>query len=229
MTGSGPVLRAEAVSRTFRTPAGDVHAVRGVTLEAHSGELVVVRGPSGSGKTTLLNLLGGLDVPTDGTVRLAGTDTGAASEADLLALRRDTVGFVFQSFGLLGVLTALENVEVPLRVRRLAASERSARASEALRLVGLGDHGEQRPDELSGGQQQRVAIARALAADPAVLIADEPTGQLDSRTGEAVMELVVGLVHERGLAAVIATHDAAVVARADRVVTLHDGALLRAV
>lgn len=221
---SQAAVRAQAAGRVFRTPVGEVHACRAVTLEAHAGELVVVRGPSGSGKTTLLNLLGGLDRPTSGRVELAGTDTSQASEETLLALRRDTVGFVFQSFGLLPVLTAVENVEVPLRIRRTGADERARRVTEALEAVGLADHGRQRPDELSGGQQQRVAIARALVAEPALLVADEPTGQLDSRTAASVMDLIVEIVHSRGIAAVVATHDPLLVERADRVVALHDGA-----
>ncbi|MDD9348943.1 ABC transporter ATP-binding protein [Mumia sp.] len=223
-----PAVRADAAGRVFWTPAGEVHACKGVTLEARPGELVVVRGPSGSGKTTLLNLLGGLDRPTSGRVELVGTDTATATEDELLRLRRDAVGFVFQSFGLLPVLTAVENVEVPLRIRRVDAAERGRRVEETLAAVGLADHGRQRPDELSGGQQQRVAVARALVAEPALLIADEPTGQLDSRTAASVMDLIVELVHRRGIAAVVATHDPLLVERADRVLTLRGGTVVGA-
>lgn len=217
------VVRAESVGRTFRTPAGDVHALSGITLEVSPGELVVVRGPSGSGKTTLLNLLGGLDRATDGSVFLDGVDLASLDENAMLDLRHDTVGFVFQSFGLIPVLTASENIEVPLRIRRTDVAERGERVGRALASVGLVDHSNQRPDELSGGQQQRVAVARALVAEPRLLIADEPTGQLDSRTANTIMDLIVDLVHTRNVAAVVATHDPALLDRADRVLTLRDG------
>ena len=218
-----PLLHAEAVSRTFRTGGTSVHAVRKVTLEVPPGRLLVVRGRSGSGKTTLLNLLGGLDRPDGGTVRLGGQDLSALSEDELVAVRRRDVGYVFQSFGLLPILTAAENVGVPLRLARRPPRVRDQRVAELLDLVGLAGAAGQRPYELSGGQQQRVAIARALANEPRLLVADEPTGQLDSGTGRAVMELVRRLVDERGLTAVVATHDPLLVALADRVVELSDG------
>lgn len=217
------VVRAENVGRTFSTPGGDVHAVSGVSLEVSPGELLVVRGPSGSGKTTLLNLLGGLDRATEGSVLLDGVDLASLNEDALLDLRRDVVSFVFQSFGLIPVLTASENIEVPLRIRGTAVAERDERVSRALASVGLSEHPNQRPDELSGGQQQRVAVARALVAEPRLLIADEPTGQLDSRTGSTIMDLIVGLVHDRQVAAIVATHDPALLDRADRILTLRDG------
>ena len=153
------------------------------TSKSEAGELLVVRGASGAGKTTLLNLLGALDRPTSGRVRIGGTDTDGLDEDALAALRREHLGFVFQSFGLIPVLSAAENVELPLRVARVSPAERDERVAEALRLVGLADHAQQRPGELSGGQQQRVGIARAIVARPRALIADEPTGQLDSRDG----------------------------------------------
>src|SRR5215207_6789647 len=208
-------LRAESVSRVFDSRAGAVHAVEGVSLEVRPGELLVITGPSGAGKTTLLNLLGGLDRPTSGRVVLG--------EDELAAVRRDRLGYVFQSFGLIPVLSAAENVEVPLRLQRMAPAEREQRVAEALELVGLSGHAAQRPYELSGGQQQRVGIARALAARPQLLLADEPTGQLDSGTAATVMDLIGELVHARGVAAVVTTHDAALVRRADRVLELHDG------
>ncbi|MFF2271416.1 ABC transporter ATP-binding protein [Agromyces sp. NPDC058136] len=216
-------LRAESVSRVFEGRAGAVHAVDGVSLEVHPGELLVVTGRSGAGKTTLLNLLGGLDRPTSGSVRLGDDELTALDEEGLAAVRRDRVGYVFQSFGLIPVLSAAENVEVPLRLQRTPPAERAARVAEALELVGLAGHAAQRPYELSGGQQQRVGIARALAARPQVLLADEPTGQLDSGTAATVMGLIVELVHTQGVAAVVTTHDAALVVRADRVIELHDG------
>lgn len=222
MTGD-ILLRAERLSRTFAGPAGDVHACVDVDLTLRAGELLVVRGASGAGKTTLLNLLSGLDTPTAGRVELAGHDLADLGETALAELRHRELGIVFQSFGLLPVLTAAENVEVPLRIAGTDPRERAERVAAALADVGLADHAGQRPDELSGGQQQRVGVARAIVSGPRVLIADEPTGQLDSRTAASVMDLLVGLVHARGLAAVVATHDSLLVARADRVIELHDG------
>ncbi|VXC44960.1 ABC transporter ATP-binding protein [Aeromicrobium sp. 9AM] len=221
------VLRADGLTRTFGTPAGEVTACEDISLHLEPGELLVVRGPSGSGKTTLLNLLGGLDRPTSGTVMIDGHDLGPLGEDKLAELRQRSIGFVFQSFGLLPVLTAAENVEVPLRIRRMAPAERDARVVELLDMVGLAEHGAQRPDELSGGQQQRVGIARALAVTPQVLLADEPTGQLDSRTAGSVMDLIVDVVHRSGVAAVVATHDQQLVERADKVLTLHDGRVVQ--
>jgi len=216
-------LRAESVSRVFETRGEAVHAVQEVSLEVRPGQLLVVTGPSGAGKTTLLNLLGGLDRPTSGRVLLGDDELSALGEDELAAVRRDRLGYVFQSFGLIPVLSAAENVEVPLRLQRMPQAERDARVAESLELVGLGGHAAQRPYELSGGQQQRVGIARALAARPQLLLADEPTGQLDSGTAATVMDLIGELVHSRGVAAVVTTHDAALVRRADRVVELHDG------
>ncbi|MBO1740103.1 ABC transporter ATP-binding protein [Leifsonia sp. TF02-11] len=221
----GPLLAAEAVSRVFETAAGPVVALAEATLEVHRGELVVIKGRSGSGKTTLLNVLSGLDRPTSGRVVVDGVEVGTADETALVALRRRSVGFVFQSFGLIPVLSAAENVEVPLRLLGTPPAERDARVAELLERVGLAAHARQRPTELSGGQQQRVGIARALAADPPLLFADEPTGQLDSVTGRQIMDLLVELVHGSGVAAVVTTHDPLLMARADRVLELHDGRL----
>jgi putative ABC transport system ATP-binding protein len=185
-----------------------------------------VRGPSGSGKTTLLNLLGGLDNPTSGTVWVGGVDLTAMSEDELVSLRRHRLGYVFQSFGLIPVLSAAENVEVPLRIQGMEPRAREARVTEMLELVGLGNHAAQRPYELSGGQQQRVGIARALAAGPQILLADEPTGQLDSGTAATVMDLIGELVHSQGVAAIVATHDPLLIDRADRVIELHDSRIV---
>ncbi|THG30989.1 ABC transporter ATP-binding protein [Naasia lichenicola] len=222
---SGPVLRAAALSRSFPRAGGEVRAVTDVDLELHPGELVVLRGPSGSGKTTLLNMLGGLDRPTSGEVWIGDRELSIASEDELSALRSSTLGFVFQSFALLPMLTAAENIEVPLRILRTDPAERDARVRELLDLVGLGQHANQRPDELSGGQQQRVGIARALANRPQVLIADEPTGQLDSRTAVAMMTLISELVHEQGAAGIVSTHDPLMASFADRTMAIHDGHL----
>ncbi|PZF97610.1 ABC transporter ATP-binding protein, partial [Micromonospora endophytica] len=187
---------------------------------------VAVRGRSGAGKTTLLNLIGGLDRPDAGRVWVAGQEVTAAGEAELRRLRRDTIGFVFQSFGLIPILSAAENVGLPMRLAKVPAGQREERVAVLLELVGLGGHAAQRPYEMSGGQQQRVAIARALANDPALLIADEPTGQLDSETGRAVMDLLRALVHARGMTALVATHDPTLVELADRVLVLRDGRLV---
>ncbi|MGC5223371.1 ABC transporter ATP-binding protein [Micromonospora sp. DT81.3] len=220
---TGIVLRAEGLTRTFSSPAGDVHACADVDLELRSGEILVVRGASGAGKTTLLNLLGLLDRPTAGRVWIGDTETTGLDEDALAQLRRDNLGFVFQSFGLIPVLSAAENIELPLRIARTPPAERTARVADALALVGLQAHAAQRPAELSGGQQQRVGIARGIVTRPRILIADEPTGQLDSRTAGTVMDLIGDLVHTQGLAAVVSTHDPLLVQRADRLIELHDG------
>jgi putative ABC transport system ATP-binding protein len=220
-----PVLRAVGVSRDFGTGAGVVHACRNIDLEVSAGELLIVRGRSGSGKTTLLGMLGTLDRPTSGQVWLGDRELSALDEDALTGIRREHIGFVFQTFGLIPVLSAAENVEIPLRIRGVDPAQRQATVLEMLELVGLADHAEQRPYELSGGQQQRVGLARALAARPDILLADEPTGQLDSRTAAAMMDLIESVVRSRGIAAVVSTHDPLLIDRADRVITLHDGAV----
>ncbi|MFC4137275.1 MULTISPECIES: ABC transporter ATP-binding protein [unclassified Microbacterium] len=218
------VLQAESLSRVFPSPGGDVVAVRDAELSVAAGELVVIAGRSGAGKTTLLTLLGGLDRPTAGRVLVDGVDL-ADEGTDAAALRGSRIASIFQTAGLIPVLSAAENVEVPLRIRRADPAERDRRVADALRDVGLEDHARQRPGELSGGQQQRVGIARALVMEPGILLADEPTAQLDSETGAQIMGLIASLVHRRGTAAVVATHDPAMIARADRVLDLHDGVL----
>ena len=222
---SEDLIRVTGLGRDYGSGDRAVHAVRDVTFTVGRGELVAVRGRSGAGKTTLLNMIGGLDRPTHGKVEVAGHDVTAAGEAELLELRRTTIGFVFQSFGLIPILSAAENVSVPLRLMRTPAADRAERVALLLELVGLGGQAEQRPGELSGGQQQRVAVARALANDPPLLIADEPTGQLDSETGRSIMDLLRALVDARGMTALVATHDASLIDRADRVLTLRDGQL----
>lgn len=225
MSGT-PRLAGRDLRRTFGTGEAQVHALVGVDIDVNGGQLTAVTGPSGSGKTTLLNLLGGLDRPTSGQVLLDGdTVLSELSENAVLATRRQRIGYVFQTFGLVPVLSATENVEVPLRLNGVAASERAERVAAILERVGLARHAKQRPNELSGGQQQRVGVARALVAEPDILIADEPTGQLDSDTAATIMDLIVELTHERGLASVISTHDPLLMARADRIVHLLDGAV----
>jgi putative ABC transport system ATP-binding protein len=219
-------LRGRGLERTYRRGRREVHAVAGVDLDVAPGRLVAVRGRSGSGKTTLLNLLAGLDRPDAGSVHLGDVEVSALPERDLVELRRRRVGVVFQTFGLVPILSAAENVGVPLRLVGAPREEREARVAELLDAVGLAAHAAQRPYELSGGQQQRVAVARALANRPELLVADEPTGQLDSATGRAVMGLLLDLVHDHGVAAVVATHDPALVDLADEVVDLRDGRLV---
>ncbi|MFE0722638.1 ABC transporter ATP-binding protein [Streptomyces rochei] len=220
------MVRVQEVRKSYGRGAAAVHALRGVSFEVPRGELVALKGRSGSGKTTLLNIVGGLDAAWTGRVEVDGRDLAALDEDGLLALRRDRVGFVFQSFGLIPILTAAENVGVPLRLRRTPPREREERVGLLLSLVGLADHAAQRPGELSGGQQQRVAIARALANEPALLIADEPTGQLDAETGHAVMELLRAVVRSERVTALVATHDAALLDLADRVLELRDGTIV---
>ncbi|MEU0411570.1 ABC transporter ATP-binding protein [Streptomyces griseorubiginosus] len=219
-------VRVEDIHRSFGEGAGAVHALRGVSFEVPRGELVALKGRSGSGKTTLLNIVGGLDRPDRGRVELDGVDLAGLDEDGLLALRRDRIGFVFQSFGLIPILTAAENVGVPMRLRRAEARAREERVELLLALVGLSDHAKQRPGELSGGQQQRVAIARALANNPTLLVADEPTGQLDAETGHAVMELLRAVVRSENVTALVATHDATLLDLADRVLELGDGEIV---
>jgi putative ABC transport system ATP-binding protein len=214
-----------ALGRDYVTGANVVHALTDVDLRVERGELVAVRGRSGSGKTTLLSLLGGLDRPTSGQVLIDGRSVGDMSADELVDLRRRRVGFIFQAFGLLAILSAAENVEVPLRLVRTSPAERDDRVTVLLELVGLGDRGRHRPHELSGGEQQRVAIARALANRPDVLLADEPTGQLDSATGRSIMGLLRSIVRSEGVTAIIATHDPLLIDLADRVLELRDGRL----
>ncbi|GGN36365.1 ABC transporter ATP-binding protein [Streptomyces kronopolitis] len=216
----------EEVHRSYGSDAGAVHALRGVSCRIPHGELVALRGRSGSGKTTLLNLIGGLDSPDSGRIVVDGTPLADLGESGLLEMRRDRIGFVFQSFGLIPILSAAENVGVPLRLRKAAPREREERVALLLSLVGLSGHVAQRPGELSGGQQQRVAIARALANRPALLIADEPTGQLDAETGMEVMELLRAVVRSEGVTALVATHDPNLLGLADRVLHLNDGLIM---
>ncbi|GAA4626272.1 ABC transporter ATP-binding protein [Cellulomonas oligotrophica] len=225
---AAPLVRVEGLRRTYGHGTAAVHALQDVHLELAPGELVALVGRSGSGKTTLLNAIGGLDRPDAGRVVVDGHDVTALDERGLVRLRRDVVAFVFQTFGLVPVLTAAENVGVPLRMRRLPVAEREARVALLLDLVGLRGHARQRPGQLSGGQQQRVAIARALAGSPRLLVADEPTGQLDTETGRDVMALIRAVVEAEGMTAIVSTHDPLMVALADRTLHLVDGRLVDA-
>jgi putative ABC transport system ATP-binding protein len=217
------IVVAEGLGRDYRVGSAVVHSLREVDLRLDRGELTVVHGRSGSGKTTLLNLIGSLDRPTRGRVWVDGLEVSALPEPDLVAYRREKLGFVFQSFGLIPILTAAENVEVPLRLRETPGDERDERVRELLGLVGLADRARHRPYELSGGEQQRVAIVRALANRPQLLIADEPTGQLDSENARSIMRLIRDLVTAEGVSAIVATHDPLLLDVADRLVELRDG------
>ena len=217
------MVSAEEVTKTFgRGPAAS-HALRGVTFTVATGQVVALCGRSGSGKTTLLNIVGGLDRADTGRVLVAGHDVTAMSESERMKLRRGGVAYIFQSFGLIPILSAAENVGIPLRIAGRPAKEREERVKLLLDIVGLAQHAKQRPGELSGGQQQRVAIARALAGRPQLLLADEPTGQLDSETGKQIMRLLRAVVASEGVTALVATHDPNLINIADAVLTLEDG------
>jgi putative ABC transport system ATP-binding protein len=229
---TAPLLEAIDVERTYRLGSRRgqepvlVHALRGVTFTVDRGDYVAIVGSSGSGKSTLLNLLGALDRPTAGEVRYDGRDVRAMDDAELAALRNGSIGFVFQSFHLLPRMTALDNVQLPLVYRPGSVRERRRRALDALEAVGLGDRVDHRPTELSGGQQQRVAIARALVTEPPLLLADEPTGNLDTTTGDDIMTLLERLHTERRMAVVVITHEPYIAERATRRIVLRDGVIV---
>jgi putative ABC transport system ATP-binding protein len=231
-----PILEARSVVKEYplagEAASGDgrhgVAALRGVDLSIAPGEFVAIVGPSGCGKSTLLNLLAGIDDPTAGEVRLLGQDLHALDERSRSRLRLEEIGFVFQRFHLLAVLSAMENVELPMAEAGVSRAERRARARELLDYVGLGARTRHRPPQLSGGEQQRVAIARALANRPAVVLADEPTGELDQRTGEEIIRLFERLNREQGTTLVVVTHDRSVAARAHRTVEMRDGRVVGA-
>ena len=220
-----PVFELHGVTKTFRQGSLEVHAVSEVDLEVGRGEFLVVAGPSGSGKTTLLQLLGALDRPTQGQVVFEGRDLSTIGDGELTRLRLETIGFVFQQFNLIPTLTAAQNVEVALAPRGLGGGERRSEALRLLEAVGLGHRADHLPSQLSGGEQQRVAIARALANGPRVLLADEPTGNLDSATGEEIVDLLRVLSRDQGQTVVLITHNAEIASRAARVVRLRDGRL----
>ncbi|HEY5229819.1 MAG TPA: ABC transporter ATP-binding protein [Galbitalea sp.] len=220
------LIVAEGVSRSFASGTGTIDALRDVSFSVPVGAVVALVGRSGSGKTTLLNCVGGLDQPDEGSILINGTDVTQLDERARTALRRDELAFVFQTFGLVPMLSAAENVGLPLRIRSEDPTTRDARVEQLLDLVGLADHAKQRPSELSGGQQQRVAIARALANSPRLLIADEPTGQLDADTGASIMELLLSVARSEGMTAIISTHDASVEALTDQTLRLADGRVI---
>ena len=217
-----PLIHLEGIKKVFYTDEAETHALQDVHLEIQPGEYVAISGPSGCGKTTLLSLLGLLDTPSDGEYTLAGEPVARLSAAERARIRNRQIGFIFQAFNLIGDLTVYENVELPLTYRGLSASERKRRVTEALEKVGMTHRMKHYPAQLSGGQQQRVAVARAVAGDPLILLADEPTGNLDSVNGEAVMELLREL-HRGGATICMVTHDPRYSAHADREIHLFDG------
>jgi len=220
---SDPVVRLEQVDKIYRQGAVDVPALRGLTLEVARGEFTAICGPSGSGKTTALNLIGALDSPTSGRVLLEGQDLGRLSRHALSHLRRDRIGFVFQAYNLIPVLTAYENAETVMALQGVDADVRRRRIGELFAEMGLEGMEDRRPDELSGGQQQRVAIARAIAADPAVVLADEPTANVDSETADRLLGIMEKLNRDRGVTFIFSTHDPRVMERARRLVRIVDG------
>jgi putative ABC transport system ATP-binding protein len=219
------MITIEQMTKTYRMGSIEVHALRGVNVTIETGEFVAIMGPSGSGKSTLMNMIGCLDTPTTGRYTLDGIEVASLNDNELSAVRARKLGFVFQQYMLLPRQTALANVEMPLVYRGIPGAERRRRAEIALEIVGMGNRMDHRPNELSGGQQQRVAIARALAGSPSVVLADEPTGALDSQTSEEIMATLRQLNREQNLTIIIVTHEADVANYADRIVTIRDGVI----
>ncbi len=223
---SQPIIHASNITRELRLGAHIVHALRGVNLAIYPNEMVGIIGPSGSGKSTLLGIIGGLDSPTDGAIAIDGVDVTRMSEGQLTDIRNQKIGFVFQFFNLIPTLTALENVALPIEFAQERRHKPFERAKDLLELLGLDGRFHHRPNELSGGQQQRVAIARALANDPPILLADEPTGNLDSHSGETVLKALATIRDDNGTTVVMVTHDQSLAERMDRVLTLVDGIIV---
>ncbi len=226
MISNGKIIETIAVGRKYELGSEEVVAVKDVSLEVHTGQFIAIVGRSGSGKTTLLNLIAGLDQATSGQVLFEGKDLAEMNEKELTQIRRNKIGFVFQSFGLLPLLSAYENVELPLRISGVKAGEREERAKAGLEMVGLTRRANHRPYELSGGEQQRVAIARAVVSRPPLIIADEPTGELDSNNARSIFALFREMVEEQGISVVAATHDSTLLAMADSVKEMKDGSMV---
>lgn len=219
------IIELQGITKTYKESSVPVRALRGIDLSIDKGEFAAIVGPSGSGKTTLLNIIGGLDQPTHGTVRIDGTDISTMKPEELIDFRLHHIGFVFQSYNLIPVLTAKENVEFVLLLQNVSRPERDQQAMEVLARVGLAERAGDRPSELSGGQQQRVAVGRALASKPSFVLADEPTANLDSTTAESLLDLMEHLNRDRAMTFVFSTHDPRVMKRARRILTLEDGTI----
>lgn len=217
------MIKLVDVHKTYKTQFYEVHALNGVTMKIEKGEFVAIMGPSGSGKSTLLHLIGCLDRPSKGEVVINGVETSKLNDNELTRLRRDTIGFIFQQYNLVPTLTALENVELPMIFKGISKEERRKKAFELLSQVGIEEIASRKPNEISGGQQQRVAIARAMANDPKILLCDEPTGNLDSKTGRQVMEIIKRMNKEKDVTVVLVTHDLSLADYADRIVRIRDG------
>ncbi len=217
------VLELKDVQKIYKTAAVDVHAVNGITLDFEEGEFAAIVGPSGSGKTTLLNMIGGLDRPTEGKILIDGTDLSQLKSSELIDFRLHNIGFVFQAYNLIPVLTAKENVEFIMNLQKWPKKDRSERTHELLRATGLEDQENKRPSQMSGGQQQRVAVARALASKPKFVLADEPTANLDSKSTEKLLEIMAELNAKENITFIFSTHDQRVVNKAKRIITIEDG------
>lgn len=227
MTKQKTIIKLENVWKTYDLGETKVHALQGINLKIDEGEFVAIMGPSGSGKSTSMNMIGCLDVPTKGRIYLSGDDISQLHESDLAQIRGKKIGFIFQKFNLINTLTAKENIMLPLMFQGKSLQEREERSEELLKLVDLEDRGDHKPNELSGGQQQRVAVARALAVDPDVILADEPTGNLDSKTGGNVMSFLTKLHKEKNTTIILVTHDKNIANFADRVEFLQDGKIIK--
>lgn len=225
MASATPLIHVRGLNKRYRRGTDEIPVLMGIDLDVYPGDYVCLMGPSGSGKSTLLNLLAGIDSPSSGRIEIAGTDIATLSDRELARWRAAHVGFIFQFYNLMPVLTAYENVELPLLLTRLSASDRRAHVLRALALVGLAERMDHTPNELSGGQQQRVAIARALVTDPTLIVADEPTGDLDRQTGEDILDLLARLNEDLGKTIVMVTHDPKAAARAHRRISLDKGVL----
>lgn len=224
-----PIISIKNAWKTYHVGEVDVHALRGLDLDIYPGEFVAIQGPSGSGKSTAMNLVGCLDVPTSGHIYLEGEDIALFHESDLAQIRGQKIGFIFQKFHLIPSLSALDNVKLPMTFQQISEEERTKRAEELLKLVDLGERTDHKPGELSGGQQQRVAIARALAMDPPVILADEPTGNLDSKMGKVIMEFLQKLHKEQNKTIIMVTHDDHLAKIADKIAFLKDGKVTKLV
>jgi putative ABC transport system ATP-binding protein len=222
-----PIIELRKVWKTYKMGDNNVHALQGIDLDIHEGEFIAIQGPSGSGKSTAMNLVGCLDVPSKGEIYLAGQNISKLSESDLAQIRGRKIGFIFQKFNLIETLTALENVMLPMTFQGIPEVERRKRATQLLTQFGLGDRVDHKPNQLSGGQQQRVAIARSLAVNPQVILADEPTGNLDSKTGKEVMAFLRELNEKQGKTIVLVTHDDVLAHVADRIEFLKDGVIVQ--